>query len=308
MIFGSVALTLVRITACVVTGAATAPTAVPILMRFENLHCRIRTLEAVYSRADFERLSLSIPPEAPVPVPAGVDWEKHILLVAGSGRRRREGFAIRIERVEKMEDALVVQVKEIIPPDDAPQREATFPTDVVAVPRVMLPVRFVVNGFVERVARPSTSRPAETSYVDRDAVLSRFQLTAEGRQRLEEACRTFVAAHEATQRWLAAHASEKDAREQYQRRLETDIETFDAAVRRVLSPEQYAIYLRARYLRAVWRQKRQPLLDLARHPNATETERGAYLEQVRALDARLQRDVDALFPPTPTTQPAVSAP
>jgi len=288
--------------------AAAAPADVPVLMRLDDLRCTVRTMTVLRSREDFEKLSQPNPVTVWVAVPKAVDWRRHMVVVVGSGQRIGEGFSIRIERVEKTKNGLAIHVKEIEPrkPDPA-SRILSHPTDVVVVPAMNVPVRFVVNGFTERVWKPTTTRPTASS-VDRDIILRRFRLSASARARLETAYRAYTAAREATLRWWVLHSKEPKARQQYLRRRKADAEALGAAIREVLTDAQYATFRRARALEIRWRRQRRPLLGLARNPDATETEKRACLEQIRALDTAFNRQLDALFRPTATTRPAAPVP
>lgn len=292
------------------SGAAPGEPAIelPILFRATGFRSLVRDFQVLRSQADVDRLtggdSLGTPPA----VPKGHDWGRHMLLMAASGRRVGQGFSIRIERVEATAAAVTVIIKEVTPDGPRTTGKVLHPTDMVVVERRDQPVRFVVNGHVERVARPespTSTRPAE-SHVAADPVLSRFNVAGADRERLEAACAAYLDATRRTIAWaMSEYAQGRDPMAESLRRHQADSDAFDAVVREVLKEDGFALYQRGRAVQAGWRQARHPLLTVIRNPATPEDEKRARLEQVRLLDTRFMADLDALFRPAPATRPAV---
>jgi len=77
--------------------------------------------------------------------PPAVDFERQIVLVAFMGERRTGGHAILIRAAELEDGALVVTVRETVPPPGAITTQMlTAPFHAVAVARTDLPVRWVL--------------------------------------------------------------------------------------------------------------------------------------------------------------------
>ena len=298
-------LTLLLATSCASSPPpATSPSRpLPILSRLGELRLTVRTLTVLRSPEDFDRLSQPNPVTTWAPVPEGVDWRRQMLIVAASGQRLGEGYSIRIEGVERTAEGLLVRIKETEPPAPRPRTgKPCYPTDVVVVEAMNVPVRFVINGFTERVWRPPTTRPA-ASLVERDPILRRFHLSAAARDRLEGALRDYFSARKSALRWWALHSKEEGAAEEYRRRRQAAARALGRTVREVLTPRQYAVFVRANAIRSRWRRRRRTLEDLLRNPATTTPQRQAALEEIRDLDRSLDEALDELFRGLPTTRP-----
>lgn len=281
----------------------------PVLMRFTDLRSQVRNLDVIRSRREFEKLSGPDMLAGAPPVPEGVDWRRHMLLLAASGLRTHSAYRIRIERVTETDASLWVHVKETEPAAGAAgARVLTYPTDVVAVARSEKPVRFLVNGRLERVVKPhqATSRPA-VSLVPRDPVLSRFGLAGAALDRIEAAYLVFLRTRQSITEWYAAERKAgRNPAQEYAKRRRANGLAFEGVVRDVLGEERYAVHKRGRAIEADWKRRRAPLRRLYRSATTTEAEKRAAREQILALDRTFDADLDRLFSRLATTKPAAA--
>ncbi len=70
----------------------------------------------------------------------GVDWKRHVVLVALMGGKRTGGYRITIKKVQVREKTVIVHVEEVHPrPGEMVIQVLTSPFHVVALPRDVLP-------------------------------------------------------------------------------------------------------------------------------------------------------------------------
>ena len=79
----------------------------------------------------------------PQPALPEVDFTQHTLLAVFAGEKRSGGYTVRVERVTRTDQAVIVHVAETAPgPGDITIALITYPYQVVKIPRTGLPVHF----------------------------------------------------------------------------------------------------------------------------------------------------------------------